>query len=200
MEDCGARCRIKSQREGCQKPDRQGGLDRQSLVVKLHTIIDDSQAVVRLRDDGSRVFAEIDDRRHELEVQESAPGKYLMIGNDRVFDCWVEGRPESGKPTRVVVGTTEYSVTLNDPKRMRATTGIEVRGDDLARIVAPMPGKVARVLVAIGDRVSVGDGIVVVEAMKMQNEMKTPKAGTVTTLHAEPGATVNAGDVLAVIE
>jgi biotin carboxyl carrier protein len=63
-----------------------------------------------------------------------------------------------------------------------------------------MPGKVVRVLVAKGESVEAGAGIVVVEAMKMQNEMKAPKAGTVATLNVEVGTTVNGGDVLAVIE
>jgi biotin carboxyl carrier protein len=63
-----------------------------------------------------------------------------------------------------------------------------------------MPGKIVRVLVEVGARVETGTGIVVVEAMKMQNEMKSPKAGQVVSIRAEPGATVNAGDVLAVIE
>jgi biotin carboxyl carrier protein len=63
-----------------------------------------------------------------------------------------------------------------------------------------MPGKVVRVLVEVGVKVEAGAGIVVVEAMKMQNEMKAPKSGTVVSLTAVPGATVNAGDVLAMIE
>jgi biotin carboxyl carrier protein len=63
-----------------------------------------------------------------------------------------------------------------------------------------MPGKVVRVLVEVGQQVEAGQGVVVVEAMKMQNELKSPKAGTVTELRAKPGSTVNAGDVLAVIE
>jgi biotin carboxyl carrier protein len=63
-----------------------------------------------------------------------------------------------------------------------------------------MPGKVVRVLVAAGTLVETGDALVVVEAMKMQNELKSPKAGTVIEVRAETGATVNAGDVLVVVE
>ena len=168
--------------------------------MKVHATVNDSQTDIQIRDEGSRVLAEIENRNYEFQVEESAAGSYLMIHNNRVFDCRVEGRLESGKPIVVVVGQTEYRVTLTDPRRLRGTTGVAASGDDVARIVAPMPGKVARVLVAVGDLVSVGDGVVVVEAMKMQNEMKSPKAGTVTSLSAEAGATVNAGDVLAVIE
>jgi biotin carboxyl carrier protein len=63
-----------------------------------------------------------------------------------------------------------------------------------------MPGKVVRVLVTEGEAVIAGSGILVVEAMKMQNELKTPKTGRVVSIRADPGATVNAGDVLAVVE
>ena len=63
-----------------------------------------------------------------------------------------------------------------------------------------MPGKVVRVMVEAGAEVEAGDGIVVVEAMKMQNEMKSPRAGKVLTVNVEVGTTVNGGDVLAVIE
>jgi biotin carboxyl carrier protein len=63
-----------------------------------------------------------------------------------------------------------------------------------------MPGKIVRLLVAEGDSVEAGQGLLVVEAMKMQNEMKAPKAGCVVSLKAHEGATVAAGDVLATIE
>ena len=69
-----------------------------------------------------------------------------------------------------------------------------------AEIISPMPGKIVRVLVEAGAHVEAGAGIIVVEAMKMQNEMKAPKAGVVVSINAAVAATVNAGDVLAVIE
>jgi biotin carboxyl carrier protein len=168
--------------------------------MKLHATIADYQTDIQIKDDGQRVFAEIDGRRYELDIHETAGGRYLVIADPLVFDCRVAGRPESGKPVDVVVGTAQCSVTLTDPKRLRSAADVVGHGDDVARIVAPMPGKVVRVMVAVGDQVEAGAGIVVVEAMKMQNEMKTPKAGKVTALSAELGATVNAGDVLAVVE
>ena len=79
----------------------------------------------------------------------------------------------------------------------RAVLGV---GDDAALIIAPMAGKVVRVSVEVGASVTAGEGIIVVEAMKMQNELKAPKAGTVTALNTQTGATVNGGEVLAVIE
>jgi len=63
-----------------------------------------------------------------------------------------------------------------------------------------MPGKVVRILAAAGQQVEKGDGVVVVEAMKMQNEIKSPKSGAVKSVNVEEGVTVNAGEVLMVIE
>ena len=65
---------------------------------------------------------------------------------------------------------------------------------------APMPGKVVRVLVAVGAVVEKGQGLIVVEAMKMQNEMKSPKDGVVIVVKTSEGATVSAGEILVVIE
>ena len=86
-----------------------------------------------------------------------------------------------------------------DPKRLRAAGNETEHGDGLAEIKTAMPGKVVRILVGIGSEVGKGDSVMVVEAMKMQNELKSPKAGTVKTIRAEEGATVAAGDVLATI-
>ena len=167
--------------------------------MKLHAEIADHEYAVNIQD-RRRVFAEIDGRRYELEVHESGPDGYLFISQGRVWDCRVEGPAESGKKIEVIVGTTGYAVTITDPKRLRSAMRASVHGSDAARIVASMPGKVVRVLVEVGAKVEAGDGIIVVEAMKMQNEMKSPKAGTVVALNIQAGATVNGGDMLAVIE
>jgi biotin carboxyl carrier protein len=168
--------------------------------MKLHATIANHQTDIQIWDEGARVCAEIDERRYELEVQESGPDGYLFISQGRVFNCRIEGRLESGKEIEVIVETTGYAVTITDPKRLRSATLASAHGDDTARIVASMPGKVVRVLVAVGAQVKAGDAIIVVEAMKMQNEMKSPKAGTIVALNTQTGATVNGGDVLAVIE
>src|SRR5205807_8872034 len=112
----------------------------------------------------------------------------------------IAGRPKPGHPVMLTVGTQSYASTLTHPKRLRGAGGPATHTDKAARIIAPMPGKVVRVLVEIGDQVEAGAGIVVVEAMKMQNEMKSPLAGTVVTLNVSAGITVNAGEVLAVVE
>ena len=167
--------------------------------MKLHATINDYQTDIQIEDDGGLVKAEIGGRRYELDVHESGANGYQIISNGQVFDCRVEGRPESGLPIEATVGTTPFTVTLTDPRRLSSAASASAHGDDAARIVAPMPGKVARVLVEVGSQVEAGDGIIVIEAMKMQNEMKSPKAGTVIALNVQTGATVNGGDVLAVV-
>jgi biotin carboxyl carrier protein len=167
--------------------------------MKLHAAIADYQTEIQIRDDGERVLAELDGRAYELDAHESADG-FLLTYNGTVFNCRVEERPKSGDPIEIIVGTTRFMVTLTDPKRLRSAASASAQGDAAARIVAPMPGKVVRVMVEAGATVAAGDGIIVVEAMKMQNEIKAPKAGTVITLNIQTGATVNGGDVLAVIE
>lgn len=167
--------------------------------MNLKAQIDGREHAVVLRFDGERVLAEIDDRSYDVEVR-ATNGGYLLIKDGTVFYCRLDGQPANGTSVDIVVGTTRYPVTLTDPKRMRSAGLAGAQAGGAARILAPMPGKVVRVLVTAGAHVEAGEGIVVVEAMKMQNEMKSPKAGTVASINADVGATVNGGDVLAVIE
>ena len=153
-----------------------------------------------LRREGGRVFAEVGGRAYELEARNVGAGEYLLMHEGRVYECRVNQSKGRGSPLTVTVGAGEYEVTLTDPKHLRAAGGAHAHDSGRAQVTAPMPGKVVRVLVEAGQQVEAGQGVVVVEAMKMQNELKSPKSGTVAELRAEAGATVNAGDVLAVIE
>ena len=168
--------------------------------MRLQAIIAEVEMDVEVRREGTSVSATVEGRNYELDVHQSASGMSLRDSNGTIFHCRVERRPASGQPIDVFVGTSHYSITLVDPKRLRGATSTGVHADGAARIIAPMPGKVVRILVEQGAHVESGAGIVVVEAMKMQNEMKSPKAGVVAALEIELGATVNGGDVLAVIE
>jgi biotin carboxyl carrier protein len=97
------------------------------------------------------------------------------------------------------VGSARFAAEVRDPRSLRGRA--RAAGDrGPKKIVAPMPGKVVRLLVKEGDEVELGAGVAVVEAMKMQNEIKSPKKGTVQKIMATEGAAVNAGDVLAIVE
>ncbi len=167
--------------------------------MKLTAEIEGQEHALELRRDGARVSTEIDGRRYELEARETEAGAYLFVLGGRVYECRVERGARPGE-ARVSVGGREFSVALSDPRRLRAAGAGGAQGHGRAVVAASIPGKVVRVLVEEGQQVEAGAGVVVVEAMKMQNELKSPKAGTVTGLRARAGATVNAGDVLAVIE
>jgi biotin carboxyl carrier protein len=99
----------------------------------------------------------------------------------------------------IAVNGRAFAVEVFDPREMRARKSAGA-GEGRQNIIAMMPGKVVRVLAAPGDAVGAGQGLIVVEAMKMQNEMKSPKAGRVVEVKTQPDATVAAGEVLMVIE
>jgi len=100
----------------------------------------------------------------------------------------------------VAIRNQRFEVAIIDPRQLSRTSSEHAHGDGLAIIKAAMPGKVVRILVQAGDSLSKGEGVIVVEAMKMQNEMRSPKDGIVKEIRVTEGATVNSGDVLVVIE
>jgi biotin carboxyl carrier protein len=169
--------------------------------MKLTAEIDGESREVKIEVDGARVLAEVDGRSYQLEARASRPGAHLLLLDGRVYECRVEADATRRDAAEVHIGGRySYAVSLTDPKRLRSIQSTGAQTDGTAQIIAPMPGKIVRVLVEEGAQVEAGEAIVVVEAMKMQNEMKSPRAGTVTSLPAQAGATVSAGEVLAVIE
>jgi biotin carboxyl carrier protein len=98
------------------------------------------------------------------------------------------------------VGPVRYAAEVRDPRSLRGRKGAGSNEAGPKKLIAPMPGKVVRVLVKPGEQVEAGQGILVMEAMKMQNEIKSPKKGRVQKIVASEGASVNPGDVLAIVE
>lgn len=101
---------------------------------------------------------------------------------------------------QIAIGGTRYSVEVRDPRSWRSRRAGSGTEEGPKKVVAPMPGKVVRVIAQPGAEVELGAGVIVIEAMKMQNELKSPKKGKVRKVLVTEGAAVNAGDVLAVIE
>lgn len=121
------------------------------------------------------------------------PNVWSVLANGESFDVFCS--PDGA----IVVNGERLEVDVVDPRAARRRgPGSQVEGRQTLK--AAMPGKVVRVLVTEGDAVEAGQGVVVVEAMKMQNEVKSPKAGTVVKVAVAEGATVNGGDVLAIVE
>lgn len=119
----------------------------------------------------------------------------LRIGN-HAYEVKCE---RVGGDQHVWVGSRRFAAEVRDPRSLRGRARI---ADDSGpkKLTAPMPGKVVRVLVAQGAEVEAGTGVIVVEAMKMQNEIKSPKKGTIQKIFVAEGAAVNAGDVLVIVE
>ncbi len=109
-------------------------------------------------------------------------------------------REQTATDLHLWVGPVRYAAELRDPRSLRGRKG---QGSDDAgprKLIAPMPGKVVRVLAHEDTAVEAGQGILVMEAMKMQNEIKSPKKGIVRKIVAAEGSSVNPGDVLAIVE
>ncbi|MBA3712723.1 MAG: acetyl-CoA carboxylase biotin carboxyl carrier protein subunit [Pyrinomonadaceae bacterium] len=168
--------------------------------MKLTAQIGDKGHRLDVRREGERVTAEIDDRRYDLVAHEPEAGVYLFVVDGRVYECRVDAASNQRGAYQVRVGVDTFAVALGDPKRLRDAKSSGPDAGGRVSLIAPMPGKVVRVLVSVGAAVAAGDGLVVVEAMKMQNEMKSPKDGKVVEVHSRVGTTVNAGDVLLVVE
>jgi biotin carboxyl carrier protein len=127
-----------------------------------------------------------------IDIVETEPGVYSVLAGSVVHEVRRAG-------AEVSIGGRRFEVTIEDPRAFQHGAGAAgLHGK--ASIVAPMPGKVVRLLVAVGDEVRAGQGIVVVEAMKMQNEMKAPREGKVTALEVRENDSVTAGTLLAVVE
>lgn len=166
--------------------------------MKILAEVEGQERALDIERDGERFIVELDGRRYALEASEPEAGVHLLIHGGKVYECRV--REEARGQFRVSLRSREYAITLRDPRRLRSASNSAGGAAGRASIAAPMPGKVVRVLVERGAQVEAGAGVVVVEAMKMQNEMKAPKAGTIVELNVREGETVNAGDVLAVVE
>lgn len=122
------------------------------------------------------------------DAVEVEPGVWSVLIDGASYEIRAQGEQFDARGLAFVIETEETAQA-----RQRASRGP-------AKIATTMPGKVIRLLVANGDTVAAGQAILVVEAMKMQNEIKSPKDGVVKGLRAEPGSTVTAGQTLALIE
>jgi biotin carboxyl carrier protein len=123
---------------------------------------------------------------------------YSLIVNSRSFEIEVDNTEDE---YRVLVDGRNYHITLVDERRVRvggANSGLQLQGRQ--RVSVPMPGKVIAVLVSEGDSVEKGQGLVIVEAMKMENEVRAPINGKVTEIKVKPGDAIEAGAVLVIVE
>jgi biotin carboxyl carrier protein len=152
---------------------------------------------------GSQEQFVIDGESLQADWAEVAPGAYSILLGGRSYEARVTPAAgnHSGTSGAWVVTIAEHDFYLEslDP-RARRYAGQTTLRDGPQEVLAPMPGKVVRILVEPGQEVARDEGLLVIEAMKMQNELRAPRAGRVTELHVQEGAGIEAGSRLLKLE
>jgi biotin carboxyl carrier protein len=120
-----------------------------------------------------------------------------LIVNRDSFDVYCE---QTGESLQVALRGAIYECIVSDPRSLRTRKKAGLTDSGEQKLTAAMPGKVVRIIAAVGDQIKAGQGILVIEAMKMQNEVRSPKDGQLNKLLVRQGANVVAGEVLAIIE
>jgi len=152
---------------------------------------------VELEQDGNAWRVTLDGMPVSADAAEIGPHTLSLLLDGVSHEIHVS--PQEEGTLKLLTGGKEFTAEVIDPRawRGRRHGGVEAKGRQ--QIVAPMPGKVVRLLVKPGEQVEAGKGLLVVEAMKMQNEIRSPKSGTVERVLATEGQNVNAGEVLAIV-
>lgn len=153
---------------------------------------------------GDTFAVAIDGHTRQVEVTRS-DGRSLSLVVDSAWRKDITISPDAGaNRLTVLVGTTPVPVVLNGALncrvRGRASAGAGAAGSGPQRVIAPMPGKIVRILVRVGETVRARQPVIVVEAMKMENELGAGRDGTVAEIHTAEGVSVDAGALLIVIQ
>jgi biotin carboxyl carrier protein len=143
-----------------------------------------------------RIF--LDGNLLDVDAVEVAPNTFSILFEGESFEVRVASLPDGSLTLHT--GVSEFTAEVEDPRAWRGRRHGSIEAEGRQQIAAPMPGKVVRILVSAGETVEVGQGLLVVEAMKMQNEIRSPKSGRVEKLFVSEGQAVNAGDVLAWVD
>jgi len=166
--------------------------------VHLDSATGRTKHVVDLEKVGSSYKVSLDGQPVDADVILAAPNAVSVILNGTAFEIHIA--PSLDGTYKLQTGAHEFQANIRDPRAWRERKQGPLEAEGRQQILAPMPGKVIRLLVNVGDEVDAGQGLVVVEAMKMQNEIRSPKKGKVERLEAKVGQPVNAGDVLAWVD
>jgi biotin carboxyl carrier protein len=166
--------------------------------MKLEVHISGKTRSIELQRNSDRWQISLDGVAVDADAIETAPNVYSILLNSESHEIRIA--PAHDGTLTLQSRHHEFTAEVVDPRGWRRRRHGAVEAEGRQQIVAPMPGKVVRLLVKAGDKVEARQGLLVVEAMKMQNEVRSPKTGTVERLLAKEGQTVNAGEVLAWID
>jgi biotin carboxyl carrier protein len=154
---------------------------------------------VEIEENGKSVYrVSVDGNEFLVDGKKTGRTNFSLIVDNRSFEIEVDNTDDE---YRVLVDGRNYRIHLVDERRVRvgaAQSGLQLQGRQMVSV--PMPGKIIAVLVAIGDAVEMGQGLVIVEAMKMENEVRSPISGEVKEIKVKPGDTVEGGALLVIVE
>ena len=142
---------------------------------------------------GGVIECRVDGRSISVDGRFLQAGVLSLLVDGRQYRCVLDGDV-------VVIDGRRFGFQVEDPRSLQGRRGAGAGTDGPRPVKSPMPGRVVRVLIEVGQEVEVGQAVVVIEAMKMQNELKSPKAGRVMKVAVDVGDAVGAGDVLVVVE
>ncbi|HXJ05743.1 MAG TPA: biotin/lipoyl-containing protein [Candidatus Acidoferrum sp.] len=154
--------------------------------------------IVELVRDADRWKISLDGRVVDADVVEIDRNTLSVLLEGESYDVRFAQSPEG--VLNIQADLQEFTAEVDDPRAWRGRQHGALETEGRQQVVAPMPGKVIRLLVQAGEKVEAGQGLLVVEAMKMQNEIRSPKNGIVERLQVKEGQPVNAGEVLAWVE
>ncbi|GAC1360914.1 MAG: hypothetical protein NVS2B12_33240 [Ktedonobacteraceae bacterium] len=186
---------------------------------------DTTTYITTTRQQGSRVTLKereaqtqitVDDRAYAINWRKIAPlapdekgniregGRYLLVIGDRSYEIYarrLEKTEESESRYEIQVGGAYFEIGIEDERsKLLAGTVRAGAGSNAARVSAPMPGLVIGTPLTAGSSVTMGQTVIVLEAMKMENDLASPISGTIKEVRVSTGQTVEQGQVLVVIE
>jgi biotin carboxyl carrier protein len=168
------------------------------MMMKYEIVINGERRSVEFtpRTNGtSLVTFTVDGWLVEADAIQISRGTYSILLGGKSLEVTTE---ETSNGLLMRTNGREFQVDIFDPRSWRRGRGAGIEIEGRQQLVASMPGKIVRVLVVAGQQVNAGQGLLVIEAMKMQNEIRSPKSGIVEKL-AREGQTVNVGEVLAIV-
>jgi biotin carboxyl carrier protein len=165
--------------------------------MKQEIEILDKTLTVDWEQNANKVKATVNGKDYELTFTSPSPNVYTILLNNKVYELAIEVNPTSHTNQVKVAGEIFATKVVDHRQRNRKN---DASASGIQTISAPMPGRVVQILKNEGDEVKAGEGVIVVEAMKMQNELSSAKTGRITTVKVKAGQTVSAGEILIIIE
>ena len=169
--------------------------------MELELNLEGRKAIVKeLSRDGSKLTIAVDDETYVVDIVKVGPAEYSLLYKGRSYNIEVvPGREPKHFTVNTFYFTNEIEVVDAETRYIRSREN--AAGGNISNIIrSPMPGKIVKILVAVGDTVEVGQTVIIVSAMKMESEFKAPKAGVVIEIPVAEGDTVDSNQILVVIE